>query len=87
MPSYDYYCEANGQTLEVRHKMNEQVYTWGQLCEITGSKPGETPLQTPVKKLATGGQIVRPSSLGSGAHAAPPCETNGVCCGGGMCDF
>ena len=81
MPTYDYFCEANGQTVEVRHKMSENVTTWGELCAAAGIEPGETDSASPVKRLATGGQVVNSGSLGSGN--APPCGGGG--CGGGMC--
>ncbi len=85
MPTYDYLCEANGQVIEVRHRMNDTIETWRQLCEHAGIDLGETAPDAPVKKLANGGQIVSKSNLGSGE--APPCETTGTCCGGGMCGF
>lgn len=84
MPTYDYYCEANGQTLEVRHKMSEEVCTWGELCQLAGREVGTTMADSPVKRLATGGQVVSRNSLGSGN--APACGSGG-CCGGGMCDL
>ncbi len=84
MPSYDYRCDANGRVVEVNHKMNDQVDTWGDLCELAGISPGDTPLDAPVKKLATGGQVVSSRNLGSGS--APACAS-GPCCGGGACDF
>ncbi len=82
MPTYDYLCEENGQQVEVRHRMSEEIHTWGELCERAGIDCGDTPAAAPVKKLATGGQLVRSSNLGSGT--APACDTGG-CCGGGMC--
>lgn len=82
MPSYDYRCEANGAVVEVRHRMSEQVTTWGELSALAGIETGETPPDAPVKKLITGGQVVRSSSLGDAA--APACSS-GPCCGGGMC--
>ncbi len=85
MPTYDYICETNGQVVEVRHKMEEMIETWGDLCQQAGIDPGNTNPDSNVKKLANGGQIINKSSLGSGQ--APPCETSGTCCGGGMCDF
>ena len=80
MPTYDYACDANGRTVEVRHRMSEDIRTWGELCERAGIEPGDTPLDAPVKKLATGGQVVRSGSLGD---SAPPCASGG--CAGGMC--
>ena len=82
MPTYDYLCEENGRQVEVRHRMSEEIHDWGELCEKAGIDCGDTPANAPVKKLATGGQPVRRSSLGSGT--APACNTGG-CCGGGMC--
>ena len=82
MPTYDYRCEANGQVVEVNHRMSEQVTTWGELCERKAIDPGDTPPESPVKRLATGGNLVSKSSLGSGTE--PACGT-GSCCPGGMC--
>lgn len=81
MPTYDYQCEANGQVVEVKHGMNEQIANWGELCERAGIETGDTAPASPVKKLATGGQVVKSSSMGSGN--LPPCASGG--CGGGMC--
>lgn len=82
MPTYDYFCEANGQVLEVKHSMGEELKTWGELCERSGIDTGNTATEAPVQKLATGGQVVKRSSMGSGA--APACSSSG-CCGGGVC--
>ena len=82
MPTYDYFCEANGQVLEVKHSMSDVVTTWGELCERAGVATGDTPNESPVRKQATGGQVVKRSNLGSGT--APACDS-GSCCGGGMC--
>lgn len=82
MPTYDYRCDANGSTVEVKHRMSEEVRTWGELCALTGQDLGATPTETPVRRLATGGQVVRSSSLG---EANAPACASGPCCGGGMC--
>ncbi len=81
MPTYDYLCEANGRRVEVSHKMSEQIDTWGELCERAGIEPGETPPESSVKRLATGGNIINSSSRN---EPAPACATGG-CCPGGMC--
>jgi len=83
MPTYDYVCDVNNQMLEVKHKMNEIVHNWGELCEKANISPGETPLDSPVRKLATGGQVVKRSSMGN--PDLPPCATGG--CQSGMCDL
>ncbi|MCW9025413.1 MAG: zinc ribbon domain-containing protein [Gammaproteobacteria bacterium] len=83
MPTYDYRCDANGQVVEVRHRMSEEVKNWGELCELAGMETGETPVDSPVSRLATGGQVVRSSSL---KDSTPPCGVGGAGgCGGGMC--
>jgi hypothetical protein len=80
MPTYDYRCDANGQVLEVTHRMSETLTTWGDLCERAGVEPGGTPPESPVHRLATGGNVIASSSLGSG----PACGT-GACCPTGVC--
>ena len=81
MPTYDYICETNGRVIEVRHRMSERLVTWGELCERAAIDAGDTPLEAPVARLATGGQVVRSASL---KDSVPPCAT-GPCCGGGGC--
>ena len=82
MPTYDYRCEANGQVVEVQHRMSEHVATWGDLCERAGIDRGDTPADAAVTKLLTGGNVMTKATLGSGS--APACPTGG-CCSGGMC--
>ena len=80
MPTYDYHCPANDKVVEVKHRISESVSSWGELCELAGIEPGDTPAETPVEKLITGGGIVKSKSMGS----EPPC-VSGPCCGGGGC--
>ena len=80
MPTYDYHCSTNDTTLEVKHRISESVSNWGELCQLAGIETGNTPADTPVEKLITGGGIVKSNSMGS----EPPCAT-GPCCGGGGC--
>ena len=81
MPSYDYYCEANGTRLEVSHKMDRVVATWGELCELVGQDPGQTPPATPVRKLISAAAVVSSRAL---ANPEPACAAGG-CCPGGRC--
>ena len=81
MPTYNYRCDANGKTVEVIHSMREQLNSWGELCEKAGIEPGKTALDAPVRRLATGGNVISGDSLGSGA--APACNPGGCC--GGVC--
>ena len=72
MPTYDYRCEANGKVVEVRHGMSERLTTWGELCERSGMDVGNTPAESSVERLITGGQFINSSSL---SDAAPACTT------------
>ena len=81
MPTYDYLCQANGQVVEVKHRMSESVSSWGELCALAGIDAGATPANTPVTRLATGGNVVKSGGTGSDM---PPCASGG-CCGGGAC--
>jgi hypothetical protein len=82
MPTYDYRCVANDRVVEVNHRMSETVASWGELCALAGIEPGNTVPDAPVERLATGGQVVRSSSL---RDAGAPSCASGPCCGGGMC--
>ncbi len=80
MPTYDYRCVANGQVVEVNHRMSEVLSTWGELCEHSGTALGETPAQSRVDRLATGGHVVQRGTLNN--PAAPACPAAGNGCGG-----
>ncbi|QGU32826.1 zinc ribbon domain-containing protein [Thermochromatium tepidum] len=84
MPTYDYRCDANDRVIEVSHRMNENLTNWGELCARAGIDLGDTPADAPVHRLATGGNVVTSSSLGSGCPPTPACST-GSCCSGGLC--
>ncbi|MEI6413774.1 MAG: zinc ribbon domain-containing protein [Pseudomonadota bacterium] len=92
MPTYDYRCDSNDRVVEANHRMSAELSTWGELCQVVGIEPGDTPTDAPVRRLATGGHVISHKSLGSGN--APACGT-GACgagfssggggCGGGYC--
>lgn len=87
MPTYDYRCIANGQKVEVNHRMAEDIKTWGELCQRTGIGLGDTPANSPVERMATGGNIIGTSQGAASSRVPdlPPCASGG--CGGGMCGF
>ena len=58
MPLYDYHCEANGVMVEVHHSMSLTVKTWGDLCEAAKMELGDTPPDTPVKRLVGSGSAL-----------------------------
>lgn len=84
MPTYDYCCDTNGRVLEVNHRMSESLATWGELCARAGIDRGDTPMDAPVHRLATGGNIISSTSQGSGSAPAPACSS-GACCPTGFC--
>jgi len=61
MPTYVYLCDANGASVEVVHRMAEDVKTWGELCELAGRDQEDTPADAPVRRevFAPGIQSVR----------------------------
>ena len=34
MPSYDYYCDENDQTIEVVHSIDEILQYWAEVCYV-----------------------------------------------------
>ncbi len=84
MPTYDYGCAANGRVVEVNHRMSDVLTTWGELCAKAGIEPGDTPAESPVKRLATGGNIVSGGYRKLTSEPASPCAS-GSCCSGGFC--
>ena len=81
MPTYDYFCETNGRKVEVSHKMSERIDSWGELCDRAAIDLGDTPAQTPVRKLISGGAVIGASTL---SNPEPACST-GSCCPTGVC--
>ncbi|MDT8437094.1 MAG: hypothetical protein RRA92_10115 [Gemmatimonadota bacterium] len=82
MAIYEYLCEANGRTVEVRHGMDEEIRTWGDLAARAGVEPGDTPPATPVRRLISAGVPLTGGSSTSGGKSpeGPPC---GSACGCG----
>lgn len=66
MPSFDFHCEANGQTVEVMLKMHEELRTWGELCARKNLPLGDTPADAPVTKVFTSAVVMDKSRMGSG---------------------
>ncbi|NEP08284.1 MAG: zinc ribbon domain-containing protein [Okeania sp. SIO2G4] len=58
MPVYDYFCSTNQQKLEVWHSINENITTWGQLCKLAKCDLGDTPEDTPVKRMISAPRII-----------------------------
>ena len=80
MPTYEYFCEANGRTVEVSHRMSERLATWGELCQRSGESSGNTPSRTPVRRLISASAVLTGKA---GSAQAAQCEAGPACCGGG----
>jgi hypothetical protein len=78
MPTYEYYCEANGQTIEVIHSMSDELETWGEVCVLAELDKGDTPEGSPVIR-----QLSAISSLIPKGGAGPRGGSGGG--GGGGC--
>ncbi len=53
MARYDYYCAANGLTVEVVHGISQALSSWGDLCRLANIDTGETDEESPVRKIIT----------------------------------
>jgi len=83
MPTYDYVCAANGRIVEVKHRMSEEVRTWGELCALAGLPLEATPADAPVaKKLAA---PMYANSGNMGCDSGPPVMGGMGGCGAGGC--
>ena len=49
MASYDYYCEANDQTVEVEHPMSKKLQFWAEVCYYAQIPIGDTDPEAPVR--------------------------------------
>lgn len=58
MPTYDYLCPTNNQILEVQHSLNQDIKTWGELCQLAQCDLGETPPEAPVKRLISAPRLI-----------------------------
>ncbi|MEA3290966.1 MAG: zinc ribbon domain-containing protein [Pseudomonadota bacterium] len=67
--------------VEARHRMSESPRTWEELCAVASLESNGQAPDSPVQRLATGGQVVSTSALN---NPEPACAT-GSCCPGGMC--
>jgi predicted nucleic acid-binding Zn ribbon protein len=82
MPTYEYFCEANGQTVEVSHRMSELLETWGDLCQRRGTASGKTPAKSPIRRLISASAVLSGKGASAATQAAN-CDAGAACCGGG----
>jgi hypothetical protein len=53
MPVYDYFCDANGRTVEVAHPLAARLSIWGEVCYVAQIPLGDTDPMAPVKRVFT----------------------------------
>lgn len=53
MPVYDYFCEANGRTVEVSHPVDADLRIWGEVCYVAQIPLGDTDPAAPVRRVIT----------------------------------
>ena len=53
MPVYEYFCEANGLTIDVTHGIDAVLETWFEVCYVTQHPLGETDPLAPVRRVFT----------------------------------
>ena len=91
---YDYFCPANQKTVEVSHSMTDSLSTWGEVCAKASIEPGETPLDSPVSRVITGGSLaIIKGEQGGHCNPGVDCRFNGdncamsapSCCCAGSC--
>jgi hypothetical protein len=72
MPYYEYRCDSNGRTLEVRHAMSERLATWGEVAHAAGIETGDTPVDAPVERLLSTPVPLTASGQGPDVPACGP---------------
>lgn len=61
MPIYRYYCADNDTSVEVRHRMTEDLSTWGEVCARAEQPLGPTPADAPVERILFAPSINAPT--------------------------
>jgi hypothetical protein len=60
MPTYDYFCPANGRTVAVRHRMETELTTWGEVCYAAQIPLGDTEFLASVRKVVSAPAVAVP---------------------------
>ena len=53
MPTYDYFCEANGLTVEVSHPLDAELRYWAEVCYVAQIGLGDTDPMGSVMRVVT----------------------------------
>lgn len=65
MPMYDYYCPANERTIQVMHRMADELRNWGEVCALAQLELEGTPAESPVSKVLLGAKTIQRRNMGS----------------------
>ncbi|WP_417389650.1 zinc ribbon domain-containing protein [Gimesia sp.] len=82
MITYEYFCEANGKTVEVSHRMSESFQTWGEVCQKANLPLNGTCESSPVERLISGGLLFKGESSNKKSQlpmADPGCGRSNCC--------
>ena len=79
MPSYDYFCDTNGRTLEVSHSMSLTLKTWGDICDTAHIDVGNTPKEAPLRRIFSTPQIATGNTKDQ-VTTQVPCQPQGCPC-------
>ena len=79
MAYYDYHCEANQQTVEVEHSVNDKLHTWKELCECAEIELGDTPPDAPVSRVVGGVSLGGSKSTNAFTPAQTRKDSGHVC--------
>ena len=80
MITYDYHCEANGETITVSHSIKDTLTTWGDLCSLAQHRMGETPPFAPVRRLISREEPQNNESTLSNMPKSKPSGGGCSCC-------
>ena len=53
MPVYEYFCEANGKTIDVVHGLDTELHTWLEVCYAAQCPLGDTDPLASVHRVFT----------------------------------
>jgi hypothetical protein len=65
MPSYTYYCEQNGKTVEINHTLKAKLKTWGEVCYVGQIPLGDTDPTARCERVITSAPGVAISTFNS----------------------
>jgi len=81
MPTYERFCETNGQTAGISHRMSELLGAWAELCQQSGIASGQISARRPIRRLISAAARLTGKGLRAATQAANG-HARTACCGG-----